>query len=55
MGVGEGVRTRSPRRLTRSLIVNLPVPWDVKTAYNEAMLGPDDNWVEQGNSTEWIR
>jgi hypothetical protein len=33
VGMGEGVRTPSPRSLTRSLKVNLPTPWDVKTAY----------------------
>jgi Winged helix-turn helix len=31
VGTGEGVRTRSPRRLTRS--VNSPKPWDVSDAY----------------------
>ena len=35
MGMGEGVRTRSPRRLTRS--VNSPKPWDVSAAYTTAV------------------
>ena len=39
MGMGEGVRTRSPRRLTRS--VNSPKPWDVSAAYAAAQSGDE--------------
>ena len=35
--MGEGVRTRSPRRLTRS--VNSPKPWDVSAAYSISWVG----------------
>jgi hypothetical protein len=33
MGMAKSSRRPSTRGLTRSLKVNLPTPWDVKTAY----------------------
>jgi hypothetical protein len=33
MGMAQSSRRLSTRGLTRSLKVNLPTPWDVKTAY----------------------
>ena len=37
MGTAQSSRRPSARSLTRSLKVNLPTPWDVKTAYYQKM------------------
>ena len=51
MGMGEGVRTRSPRRLTRS--VNSPKPWDVSAAYDHPNTKIDEllpwTWTRAGS------
>ena len=50
MGMGEGVRTRSPRRLTRS--VNSPKPWDVSAAYSS----PEPSAISESESSlfNWL-